>query len=77
MLVELLVLVLGIPVGLLLAWLCRDELAAGRKYLQWLLVGCVVVGVAFLFSDVWEFGLVLLFVAVLGGVSINKHLYDL
>ena len=70
MFIELLVLLLGVPVGLLLAWLCRDELVAGRKWLRAVLVVSVVVGVGFLFADVWEFGVVVLFVGVMAGVSL-------
>ncbi len=41
-----LILLAGFPAGYLLAWLCRDELRAGKKWFFWLavvsLVGAVV-----------------------------------
>jgi ABC-type Fe3+ transport system permease subunit len=70
MLTELLVLLLAVPVGLVLAWLCRDELVAGRKYLRWLLGGCVVVAVLLLWIGELDFGIVVLFVGVMAAVSL-------
>jgi hypothetical protein len=70
MLTELLVLVLGIPVGLLLAYLSRDELVVGRKWLR-IVVGVGVVGglVSLEYGDV-QFAVALGFVGVMALVSL-------
>ena len=38
MLLEILVLFLAIPVGYLIAWLAKDELASGKKYFRILII---------------------------------------
>lgn len=50
MIIQLIVLLLGIPVGLLIAWLARDELIQGRKYLLSLLI-LIFVGVLLFFGN--------------------------
>jgi len=45
------VLLLGIPAGYLLAWLCKEELVLGRKWFLVILVLSLVSGVVFLFFN--------------------------
>lgn len=51
MLIELVVLALGIPVGFLIAWLARDELVQGRKYFRILIISSIIGVIGF-----WIYG---------------------
>ena len=50
------VLVLSVPVGLLVAWLCSDELVRGRKWFKIIIGVSFIIGiVAFLLSNLSVF----------------------
>lgn len=40
--IEFLILISSIPIGLLIAWLARDELVAGRKWFIMLIILCTI-----------------------------------
>jgi len=73
--IEIIVLLLGIPVGYLLAYLARDELVVGRKWFKALVILGVVVGGWFAltgdYAVAWSSG----FIAVTSFVSVWKS-YD-
>lgn len=46
-----LILLAGFPAGYLLAWLCRDELKAGKKWFFMLAVVCLVMAVVLSFTQ--------------------------
>jgi hypothetical protein len=72
MLYGIIILVLGIPVGFLIAWMCRDELVVGRKWFKILTVAGFVIGLFFWFIGervvAWTCG----FVMVVSFVSYVK-----
>lgn len=72
MLFEILVWVLAVPVGYLIAWLCRDELLAGRKWFKVLVVFGTVFGTGACLFGFWEIGWSLGFAAVVSFVSYLK-----
>lgn len=37
--------ILGIIVGYLIAWLCKDELIEGRRYFRVLIIASIIVGI--------------------------------
>jgi len=45
MIIELLILILGIPVGLLISWYSRDELISGRKWFKILIIFSTILGI--------------------------------
>lgn len=66
-----LVLVLAVPIGYLLAYLCRDELKDGRKYFKLLVFLSAILGIVFLFLDLIV-GLSLIFISVVSLISLIK-----
>lgn len=44
MILAIIILILGIPIGYLIAWLGRDELVAGRKWLRILMISSLFIG---------------------------------
>tara|TARA_Y100000310_G_scaffold326837_1_gene392277 strand:- start:4958 stop:5209 length:252 start_codon:yes stop_codon:yes gene_type:complete len=63
MFIEIIILILGIPVGFLIAWLARDELKAGRVWFRVLVIASILLGIWFWLIDkevlVWTMGFVL------------------
>lgn len=64
-----LLLLLAIPVGYLIAWLCKDELVAYRRYFRILIIVGIIGGIGF-----WLYGLItesltMWFVAIISLVS--------
>ena len=74
---EIIILLLGIPVGFLLAWLARDELSAGQKWFKALIILSVVVGAwMFLTGQAvvgWTCGFVVI-VALIGLMKTHKKI---
>ncbi len=70
MILDFVLLVLAIPVGFLIAWLTRDELIQGRRYLQTLIGLCFVLIIIFLNNEV--FVLTLGFMSIVGWISYLK-----
>ena len=44
---EIIILLLGIPIGYLIAWLAKDELEVGRKWFRVLVIFSFLVGIWF------------------------------
>lgn len=70
MIVDFVLLILAIPVGFLIAWLARDELIQGRKYLIILITLCFILMTIFLSSEF--FVLTLGFMSIVGWISYLK-----
>ena len=55
--IEIIILLLAIPAGFLIAYLCKDELADGRKWFRILIVSGIVLGAGFwiygFYSEAW------------------------
>ena len=49
--VNIILLLLAIPVGYLIAWLCKDELVKFRKYFRILIIVSIILGIGF-----WIYG---------------------
>jgi len=65
-----LVLISSIPVVWLVAWFCRDELIAGRKWFKLIAIIGGVAGVGFLFFNL-AVGFGLLYLGVVGIVNLR------
>jgi len=69
---EIIVLVLAIPVGYLISWLCKDELIQGRKWFKILIIAGVIGffgGFLYGKNEIgWTFG----FIAVVSFISYWK-----
>ncbi|MBU0466735.1 MAG: hypothetical protein KJ718_03320 [Nanoarchaeota archaeon] len=72
MLIEIIILLLAIPVGLLIAYLANDELVVGRNWFKALIVVCILVGIWFALTGnyvvTWACG----FVVVVTFISLIK-----
>ena len=64
MIAELIILVMGIPIGYLIAWLARDELVSGRVWFYVLIFASIFLGGFFIFYKefyiVWTCGFVII-----------------
>jgi NhaP-type Na+/H+ or K+/H+ antiporter len=65
------ILILGFPIGYLLARLCRDELKEGRRYFRVLTIISSILGIIFLFLNL-EIGFSLVFISIVAYVSYFK-----
>ena len=65
------ILILGVPIGYLLAYLCRDELKEGKKYFKLIVLISSVLAVVFLFFNLVT-AISLVFIASVTGVSLIK-----
>jgi hypothetical protein len=72
MIFEILVLLIGIPVGLLIAYFTRDELVAGRKWFKALIIVFVLVGIWSFLTGWNAVGWTSAFVVVVSLVSFVK-----
>mgnify|MGYP001584158899 FL=1 len=76
MILEIIILLLGIPVGYLIALMARDELKAGRKWFGVLVIASILGAVWFYLIGesviVWSFGFVGVISAVGLGMERNK-----
>jgi len=68
------ILLSGIPVGYLLAWLCRDELVDGRKYFFIIAILSLILSVITFFIFI-PAALTLLFILIVSLISFWKS-YD-
>lgn len=71
MLVVVLIL-LSIPAGYWIAWLCRDELIMGRRWFKAIVILSVLLGLMFLFYNRIEIALMMLFVLIVSFISYKK-----
>jgi len=72
MIVEIIILILAIPIGLLIAYLTRDELLEGRKWFKIIMILGVVGMVWFLLTGVSYLAYTFGFVTILAFVSFIK-----
>lgn len=70
-----LLIVLAFPVGLLIAWMARDELKDGRKWFKVLIIISVILGIILLAIKKYAEALTLLFIIIFTGISLWKS-YD-
>ena len=71
-LIAIIILVLAIPVGFLIAWLCRDELIEGRVWFRILVIVGVLGGLWFYLTGNTVISLTLFFIAIVALVSYIK-----
>jgi len=67
-----LIIVLAVPTGYMLAYLCRDELVLGRKWFRYLLILSFVLLAGFFFFGFYEISLTFLFIFIVVIVSYIK-----
>ncbi len=67
-----LLLILGVPAGYWIAWMCRDELVQGRKWFLTLMVISVIFSIISLFFLEFSYFFSCLFIAIISGVSYWK-----
>lgn len=69
---NLIILVLAIPVGYLIAYLCRDELVQGRKWFKLVTAVFTVLGFVLLLFKLYVEGLSSLFIAIVAVIALIK-----
>lgn len=69
---EILILVLAIPVGLLISYMTKEELISGRKWFKFILVVCVVLGIWFYFKELNYLVLTFAFIFIITLISLIK-----
>ena len=72
MLIEILLLIMAVPVGLLLAWLADDEFKAGRKWVRGLFVVSFAFALLFWMYGIYYVTLTLVFMSITSLVSLIK-----
>ncbi|MBS3089249.1 hypothetical protein J4402_05785 [Candidatus Pacearchaeota archaeon] len=72
MLIEIVVLILAIPTGFLLSWLCREELVSGRKWFKALIIFSVVLGIGCWLFGYFSAAWTLAFIAIASMISYWK-----
>lgn len=75
MIIDIILLLLSIPVGFLIAWLARDELMQGRKWLKILIVISVIGAIVFYFMKNMPVTFTFVFIIIVSVVSLVKS-YD-
>ena len=71
-LIDIIILLLAIPVGFLIAWLCRDELIEGRVWFRILIIVGVLGGLWFYLTGNTIISLALFFIAIVAFISYIK-----
>lgn len=69
MLIEILLLILAIPTGFLIAWLCCDELLTGRKWFLIIMLFGILCGLIFYFNGQRAISLTSFFIVIVSLVS--------
>ena len=72
MIFEIIILLLGIPVGYLIAWLARDELVLGRRWFKILIILSFLVGITSYFLDSIYITLTMVFIIIVSFISLIK-----
>lgn len=72
---EILIILLGLPAGYLIAYLCRDELVDGRVWFEILIVLSFILGIVFYLKDSMYVTWTLAFISLISLVSVYKS-YD-
>ena len=66
------VLLLSIPIGLLVAWLCRDELVAEKRWFKVIMVASAIIALVMLFFGNFVVVLTMIFFFIITLVSYIK-----
>ena len=66
------ILLLGIPVGYLIAWMSRDELIIGRNWFKALIGICLILGGYFFLVGNFVYALTLGFIIIVSLISLKK-----
>ena len=72
MILEIIILILAIPAGLLLAWMARDELLMGRKWFKLIVVLSFILSIVFLIMKEIAVFLTLMFILIVTAISYKK-----
>ena len=72
MLFEIIILILAIPSGFLISWLCREELIAGRKWFLALMAVSLIFGVYFAYLGNYPVSIGLDFIFIVTLISFIK-----
>jgi len=72
---EVFFLILGIPVGFLIAWLGRDELIQGRKWFKAIVWVSIILGIIFIILERFYISWTMGFIMIVSGISLWKS-YD-
>ncbi|MDO8459694.1 MAG: hypothetical protein Q7S74_01160 [Nanoarchaeota archaeon] len=75
MILEIILVILGIPIGYLLAFLARDELVAGRKWFIRIIVLGVIAVTGFDLYRIYYAAWTSLFIIIIAAVALKKS-YD-
>lgn len=72
---SLIVLLLSIPTGFLIAWLCSDELIQGRVWFKAIILVSIIVFVLSYFYNLFVISFTMLFIIIVSIISLYKS-YD-
>ncbi|MBS3089654.1 hypothetical protein J4461_02100 [Candidatus Pacearchaeota archaeon] len=72
MMVEILILILAIPTGILLAWAARDELVAGRKWFRITFIIFILGSLILYIINRYAEAMTLMFVSILSIIAYTK-----
>lgn len=72
MIIEIFLLALAIPVGLLISWMAKDELKQGRKWFRAIFIIFIAFGGLFWIYDLRYIALTCFFIAIVGLISFIK-----
>jgi len=70
--IPLIVLLLSVPVGYLIAWLCKEELVPGRKWFRIIMGASVIIGIWFYLVNLLYITLTMVFILVCVTISLLK-----
>lgn len=66
------IILLSVPIGYLIAYLCRDELVVGRKWFRAIAIVSILLLIYFAIIDNYAISLTLLFISVVSIISLWK-----
>jgi hypothetical protein len=72
MIIEIILLILAVPAGLLIAYLARDELIQGQKWFKILVIASLALAGLFWMMNLDYISLTLVFIAIASFVSLVK-----
>jgi len=71
-LLNILVLILGIPIGLLVRFLAKEELKQGKKYFRILIISSILLGILFYLYGIYYMTLTMAFILIVSLISFLK-----
>ncbi len=72
MLLEILIFVASFPIGYLLAYMTKEELASGRKWFKLIIPLAFIIGLLFIFFKQYYITLTCAFIIILTSISLIK-----